>query len=95
MKNPPALEHLVEALRCLPGVGPKSALRMTYHLLQRDRAGAANLAQALQDALEQVGHCSLCNNFSEAPVGVKAPVIRTLRATGRSVGLTIFKNNSS
>jgi recombination protein RecR len=68
MKNPPALEHLVESLRCLPGVGPKSALRMAYHLLQRDRAGAANLAGALQNALEQVGHCSLCNNFSEEPV---------------------------
>jgi recombination protein RecR len=68
MKNPPALEHLVESLRCLPGVGPKSALRMAYHLLQRDRAGAANLGQALQHALEQVGHCNLCNNFSEETV---------------------------
>ncbi|HQR50598.1 MAG TPA: recombination mediator RecR [Methylophilaceae bacterium] len=68
MKNPPALEHLVESLRCLPGVGPKSALRMAYHLLQRDRPGAASLAGALQNALEQVGHCSLCNNFSEEPV---------------------------
>lgn len=68
MKNPPALEYLVESLRCLPGVGPKSALRMAYHLLQRDRAGAANLAQALQTALETIGHCQLCNNFSEAPV---------------------------
>jgi len=68
MRNPQALEHLVEALRCLPGVGPKSALRMTYHLLQRDRAGAANLAQSLQNALEQIGHCNLCNNFSEEPV---------------------------
>jgi len=68
MKNPPALEQLVEALRCLPGVGPKSALRMTYHLLQRDRSGAATLAQSLQAALQQVGHCTLCNNFSEDPV---------------------------
>ncbi len=68
MKNPPALEHLVESLRCLPGVGPKSALRMAYHLLQRDRAGAASLASALQTALNQIGHCSLCNNFSEEPV---------------------------
>lgn len=68
MKNPAPLEHLVEALRCLPGVGPKSALRMAYHLLQRDRAGANTLAQALHNALEQIGHCSLCNNFSEEPV---------------------------
>ncbi|MEO8419015.1 MAG: recombination mediator RecR [Methylophilaceae bacterium] len=68
MRNPPALEQLVEALRCLPGVGPKSALRMAYYLLQRDRAGANSLALALGNALEVVSHCSLCNNFSEQPV---------------------------
>lgn len=67
MKNPPALEHLIESLRCLPGVGPKSALRMAYYLLQRDRKGANGLANALSDALETVGHCQLCNNFSEQP----------------------------
>ncbi|HEX5538395.1 MAG TPA: recombination protein RecR, partial [Methylophilaceae bacterium] len=43
MHNPPALEQLVEALRCLPGIGPKSALRMAYHLLQHDRNGANQL----------------------------------------------------
>lgn len=68
MKTPTSLDHLVEALRCLPGVGPKSALRMAYHLLQRDRSGADTLAQALQGALEQIGHCNACNNFSEQPV---------------------------
>ena len=68
MRNPPALEHLVESLRCLPGVGPKSALRMAYHLLQRDRKGAAMLAEALNNALQVVSHCSMCNNFSEQPV---------------------------
>jgi recombination protein RecR len=68
MKNPPALEQLVEALRCLPGVGPKSALRMAYHLLQRDRKGANTLSQALDNALQVVSHCSLCNNFSEQTV---------------------------
>lgn len=68
MRNPPALEHLVESLRCLPGVGPKSALRMAYHLLQRDRKGAAMLAEALNNALQVVNHCSRCNNFSEQPV---------------------------
>lgn len=68
MKNPPALEQLIEALRCLPGVGPKSALRMAYHLMQRDRKGAGQLAHALQHALEKIGHCQLCNNFSEQPV---------------------------
>lgn len=67
MKNPPALEHLIESLRCLPGVGPKSALRMAYYLLQRDRKGASSLAIALSTALETVGHCLLCNNFSEQP----------------------------
>lgn len=68
MKNPPALEQLIEALRCLPGVGPKSALRMAYHLMQRDRKGAGQLAHALQHALDTIGHCQLCNNFSEQPV---------------------------
>lgn len=68
MRNPPALEQLIEALRCLPGVGPKSAQRMAYHLLQRDRAGANTLAIALENALQVVSHCSLCNNFSEQPV---------------------------
>jgi len=68
MKNPPALEQLIESLRCLPGVGPRSALRMAYYLLQRDRKGANALALALSEALETVGHCKLCNNFSEQPV---------------------------
>jgi len=68
VKNPPALQHLIESLRCLPGVGPKSALRMAYYLLQRDRKGASGLANALSDALETVGHCQLCNNFSEQPI---------------------------
>lgn len=68
MSNLPALEQLVAALRCLPGVGPKSALRMAYHLLQRDRKGANALAQSLQQALTVIDHCSLCNNFSEQPV---------------------------
>ena len=68
MKNPPALEQLIDALRCLPGVGPKSALRMAYYLLQRDRKGANSLALSLQNALQVLGHCTLCNNFSETPV---------------------------
>ncbi|HSH54774.1 MAG TPA: recombination mediator RecR [Methylotenera sp.] len=68
MKNPPALEQLIESLRCLPGVGPKSAQRMAYYLLQRDRKGANGLALALDNALQVVGHCKLCNTFSEQPV---------------------------
>ncbi|MDX1914277.1 MAG: recombination mediator RecR [Methylophilus sp.] len=68
MKNPATLDQLIEALRCLPGVGPKSALRMAYHLLQRDRKGAGTLASALNSALETIGHCQLCNNFSEQAI---------------------------
>ncbi|HPX89396.1 MAG TPA: recombination mediator RecR [Methylophilaceae bacterium] len=67
-QNPQSLDQLVEALRCLPGVGPKSALRMAYHLLQRDRAGAQTLANALDHALQRVGHCQLCNTFSESAI---------------------------
>lgn len=68
MKNPPALEQLIDSLRCLPGVGPKSAQRMAYYLLQRDRNGAGTLSTALQKALEVVDHCKLCNSFSEQPI---------------------------
>lgn len=68
MKNPPALEQLIDSLRCLPGVGPKSALRMAYYLLQRDRKGAAKLGYSLENALQVLGHCTLCNNFSESPI---------------------------
>ncbi len=68
MKNPQALDQLVESLRCLPGVGPKSALRMAYHLLQRDRPGADRLANSIQNALQIVSHCQLCNNLSEQSI---------------------------
>ncbi len=68
MQTPSALERLIEALRCLPSVGPKSAQRMAYHLLQRDRASALNLAQSLNTALEVIHHCHKCNNFSEAEI---------------------------
>jgi recombination protein RecR len=62
----PLIARLVEALRCLPGVGPKSAQRMAYHLLERDRGGAINLAAALTEAMEKVGHCSKCRTLSES-----------------------------
>jgi recombination protein RecR len=68
MKNPSSLEELIEALRCLPGVGPKSAQRMAYHLLQRDHAGAARLASALGRSLEVIRHCERCNTFTEQQV---------------------------
>ncbi len=55
----------MEALRCLPGVGPKSAQRMAYHLLERDRAGARRLAESLLAAAEKVGHCARCRTLTE------------------------------
>ena len=66
MEKPAALEGLIQALRCLPGVGPKSAQRMAYHLLQRDTTGAAKLAQALSEALGRIRHCARCNTFTES-----------------------------
>jgi recombination protein RecR len=60
-----ALGRLIEALRVLPGVGPKSAQRMAFYLLQHDRNGAAVLAQSLGEAVQTVGHCARCNTFSE------------------------------
>ena len=66
--SPSSLDELIEALRCLPGVGPKSAQRMAYHLLQRDQRGAARLGQALLHALEVLRHCERCNTFTEEAV---------------------------
>ncbi len=60
-----SLEALAEALRRLPGVGPKSAQRMAYHMLQHDRQGALQLGQALLDAVQKLKHCRLCNTFTE------------------------------
>ena len=68
MKFSPALGQLIDALRCLPGVGPKSAQRMSMHLLERDRAGALALAEALQVAMDRIDHCLRCRNFSELDV---------------------------
>ena len=63
-----SLDVLIQALRRLPGVGAKTAARMAFHLLQHDRAGARQLAQALQDAAEHVHHCERCHTFTEAEV---------------------------
>ncbi|MDH5512487.1 MAG: recombination mediator RecR [Gammaproteobacteria bacterium] len=68
MDEIPVLEALKQALRRLPGVGPKSASRMAYHLLERDREGARQIAEALTNAVERVGHCRRCNNLSETEV---------------------------
>ncbi|MDR0529014.1 MAG: recombination mediator RecR [Zoogloeaceae bacterium] len=66
--TPQPLADLIEALRCLPGIGPKSAQRMAYHLMQYDRPAAARLALSLQDALERVRRCQRCNAFSETEI---------------------------
>ena len=65
MSGSPLISRLIESLRCLPGVGPKSAQRMAYHLLQRDRDGARQLAEDLVQAVEQVGNCRQCRTLSE------------------------------
>ncbi|MBS7457645.1 recombination mediator RecR [Coralloluteibacterium stylophorae] len=68
MSTSPLLEQLIDALRCLPGVGQKSAQRMAYHLLERERAGGRRLAERLAEAMEKVGHCERCRDFSESPL---------------------------
>lgn len=68
MSTPSSLESLIEALRCLPGIGPKSAQRMAYYLMQRDRPGARRLADSLQNALAAIRHCQRCNTFTEAEI---------------------------
>lgn len=65
MNSAASLKDLIEALRCLPGVGPKSAQRMAYHMLQRDRGGAEKLAHALANALVKLRACQKCNSYSE------------------------------
>ncbi len=68
MKTPSSLDFLTEALRRLPGVGPKSAQRIAYHLMQHDRDGAALIARAMAQAVERVRHCARCNTFTEHEV---------------------------
>ena len=66
----PLLNELIDALRCLPGVGAKTAQRMAFHVLERDRAGARKLAERLATAVERIGNCTRCRSFSESPVCV-------------------------
>ncbi len=68
MNGPSSLAALIDALRCLPGVGPKSAQRMAFHLLQRDQDGALRLAEAMRAAIERTRHCAKCNTFSELDI---------------------------
>ncbi|MBK9130885.1 MAG: recombination protein RecR [Gammaproteobacteria bacterium] len=65
MSDSPLIDRLIEALRCLPGVGPKSSQRIAYHLLERNREGARRLAVALQEAADKVGRCGACRTLSE------------------------------
>ena len=65
MNSSPLLDQLIDAFRCLPGVGPKSAQRMALHLLEREREGGRKLSTALADAIEHVGNCQLCRTFTE------------------------------
>ena len=65
MSTAHAIENLRAALACLPGVGPKSAQRMAYYLIERDRQGARAIASALNHALDSIQHCRRCNNLSE------------------------------
>tara|TARA_R110000868_G_scaffold8205_6_gene42695 strand:+ start:9151 stop:9747 length:597 start_codon:yes stop_codon:yes gene_type:complete len=64
----PKIDKLIETLRCLPGVGPRSAQRMAFHLLERNREGGKELATALDEAMSEVKHCQRCRNFCEADV---------------------------
>ncbi len=66
MLSSPLLEQLIEALRYLPGVGPKTAQRMAFQLLERGRENGKRLAHILQAAMEQIGHCNNCRTFSES-----------------------------
>jgi recombination protein RecR len=66
MLYPPSLLRLIDALRILPGVGPKSAQRMAFYLLERNRLGAQALATALQSATREIGQCQRCRMFAEA-----------------------------
>lgn len=68
MSGSPLLTELIEALRCLPGVGAKTAQRMAFHILERDRGGARRLAEKLNSAVERIGNCTRCRTFSEESV---------------------------
>ena len=68
MSQSPLIASLIEAFRCLPGVGPKSASRMTYQLLERDRQGAEQLANTLLEAMQRISHCNRCRTFTESEI---------------------------
>jgi len=76
MSDTNALEALIQSLRCLPGVGVKSAQRMAFHLLQHNRAGAQGLARALNEATQSIHHCERCHTFTQSEVCVTCLDVR-------------------
>ncbi len=68
MSSEPLLNQLIESLRCLPGVGPKTAQRMALHLLERDREGGLQLSAVLVDAMQKIGRCKHCRDLTELEV---------------------------
>ncbi len=68
MIETPLLAELIESLCCMPGIGRKSAQRIAYHLLQRNRQGAKNLGKMLEEAMDKIGHCKTCRTFSEKDI---------------------------
>ncbi|QYK06575.1 recombination mediator RecR [Shewanella zhangzhouensis] len=68
MKFSPLVDELIQSLRCLPGVGPKSAQRMAFALLESDRKAGIRLADTLSRAMSEVGHCQKCRTFTEQPL---------------------------
>ncbi len=81
MQTSPLLAVLTEALRYLPGGGPKSAQRMVFHLLQYDRSSGRRLAPALTCAMSEIGHCADCRTFTEQPV---CKICANLRGNSRA-----------
>lgn len=68
MSSSSLLNQLIDAFTCLPGVGPKSAQRMAYHVLERDRQGGQLLSECLADAIKRIGHCEQCRTLTEQPI---------------------------
>lgn len=65
MQDSPLLDQLVDALCCMPGIGRKSAQRIAFHLLERNRDGANKMSRLLEEAMEKIGHCKQCRTFTE------------------------------
>jgi recombination protein RecR len=82
VSSEPLLDQFIEALRCLPGVGPKSAQRMALHLLERDREGGRHLATVLEAAIEQIGRCGQCDRSVLCIVESPSDVMAIEQATG-------------